>query len=105
MELHPERKKGGRLDEGERSRILGPLQSCKNVSIRDASVSAVPGEMAGIKGLSSCGRQEMQSQRRERRLHYAHTRIIEQKHVLIEGDAAFLLRAQRCSHAKPGGEH
>lgn len=32
-------------------------------------------------------------------------RIIERKQVLIEGDAAVLLRAQRCSHAKPGGEH
>lgn len=29
----------------------------------------------------------------------ARLRIIEQKHVLIEREAAVLLRAQRCSHA------
>lgn len=46
----------------------------REASIWDASISAVPHEMAGIKGLSSCGRKEMQSRRRERRLHYAQTR-------------------------------
>lgn len=45
------------------SDVSGPPQPRKNVSIWDASVSAVPWETAGIKGSSSCGGKEMQSHR------------------------------------------
>lgn len=71
-------------DESGRSRIQRKtneaephLRAAKNVSIWDASVSVLPCEMAGIKGSSSCGRREVQSQRRERRLHHAHMRTAE----------------------------